>query len=201
MSELKDFIIKNDILIEYTGSSGEVVIPECVVEIGSFSFSGNKKLKKITIPSNVKRVNAYAFDGCSNLVELDIKEVEYLGRYAFRNCDALTVIHFPNFTSPHLAIEATAFGVERIPNEEDEDVYYVGGNMNVQAIYVSSTQKGYRGTIADLYNGRGSFEIVLERCLNMQELRKKHHIVVHCLDGIYGEVQSTSQADFEKLGF
>lgn len=202
MNELKDFIIKNDVLIEYVGSSGEVVIPECVVEIASFAFSGNKNLKKITIPSNVKRVNSYAFDGCSNLVELDIKEeVEYLGRYAFRNCEALEIIHFPNLMSPLSAIETTAFGVERICDEEKEDVYFVGGNMNVQTIYVSTTQKGYQGAMDDLYNGRGSFELVLNCCLNMEELRKKHNVVVHCLDGIYGEPQSKQKTNFEKWRF
>jgi hypothetical protein len=103
--------------------------------------------------------------------------------------------------SPRSAIETTAFGVERICDEEKEDVYFVGGNMNVQTIYVSTTQKGYQGTMEDLYNGRGSFELVLNCCLNMEELRKKHNVVVHCLDGIYGETQSKQKTNFEKWGF
>ena len=34
----KDFIIENDVLIEYTGEGGEVVIPNGVTSIGSGAF-------------------------------------------------------------------------------------------------------------------------------------------------------------------
>jgi len=35
----KDFIIENDVLIEYTGEGGEVVIPNGVTSIGDEAFA------------------------------------------------------------------------------------------------------------------------------------------------------------------
>ena len=45
------------------------VIPECVIEVGPFAFCGQTALAKIIIPGTVRKIDAYAFDGCSGLKE------------------------------------------------------------------------------------------------------------------------------------
>ena len=40
MSDLKDFVIEDGILLKYTGPDGDVVIPEGVTSIGEKTFFG-----------------------------------------------------------------------------------------------------------------------------------------------------------------
>lgn len=68
----------------------EVVFPETLSEIGSYSFYGNGGLKKIVIPNNVKRIGEWAFWGCGvscpTFEQLYIpQDVEVIGVNAFRH--------------------------------------------------------------------------------------------------------------------
>lgn len=49
-----DFVIRNNVLLEYKGSDTDVVIP-------SGAFSGCRYLNVITIPAKVKNVGKYVF--------------------------------------------------------------------------------------------------------------------------------------------
>ena len=57
-----DFVIENGVLKEYTGSGGDVVIPEGVTEIGAgvfFSYRANRlvantNVKTVTVPLGVE---------------------------------------------------------------------------------------------------------------------------------------------------
>jgi len=46
-------------------------------------------IKELTIPKNIKEINAHAFDGCKQLTKIVLEEdgVEKLGDYAFANCN------------------------------------------------------------------------------------------------------------------
>ena len=48
-----DFIVKNGILIKYTGNDADVVIPGGVTEIGFTAFIGCGSLTNVTIPDSV----------------------------------------------------------------------------------------------------------------------------------------------------
>ena len=64
------------------------------------AFQYCSKLKSITIPSKVKAIGAYAFDG-SGLTTLTIPaNVTVVNYYAFRNCDALASINIEESTEP-----------------------------------------------------------------------------------------------------
>lgn len=57
-----------------------------VTAIGEYAFykeEGNATLRKITLPSTVKEIGAYAFYECSALEEIDLGRVETIGDYAF----------------------------------------------------------------------------------------------------------------------
>ena len=50
----KDFIIENDVLIEYTGEGGEVVITNGVTSIGDEAFADCNGLTGVEIPNGDK---------------------------------------------------------------------------------------------------------------------------------------------------
>ena len=96
-----DFQIKDGILEKYTGSDEIVTIPAGVIEIGKDAFSGNERIKKIIIPSDVKKINSNYFNhgsfrNCSELSEVIISEgVTDIGMGTFSNCTELKTVSLP----------------------------------------------------------------------------------------------------------
>lgn len=74
-----------------------LVLPESLVEIGAFSFTGCRKLIKVYLPSNLKKIGYFAFDK-TNIKNIIIPQsVEEL-EPAFNECDNLETITFTNAT-------------------------------------------------------------------------------------------------------
>ena len=73
------------------------VIPEDVVAIGPYAFTGCKGLKSIRIPNSVTSIGMQAFWSCSNLTSTNlpegIKNIDYM---AFSGCSNLTEIIIPS---------------------------------------------------------------------------------------------------------
>lgn len=67
-----DFEIKDGILVKYTGTDTEVVIPDDVKEIGKDAFQ-HSHITSVKIPGSVKVIGEGAFSGCP-LKEIDIEE-------------------------------------------------------------------------------------------------------------------------------
>ncbi|MBQ2848436.1 MAG: leucine-rich repeat domain-containing protein [Clostridia bacterium] len=89
-------------LWEYTGEETELIIPaetpdgNPVVAIHCESFSKNKNLKKVVIPSSVKTIGVEAFKNCITLEEIIIPDsVEIIGDEAFLGCTSLKNIDYP----------------------------------------------------------------------------------------------------------
>ena len=72
---LKDdvqFVILDDILIQYNGTDTNVTIPSQVKAISGGAFSGNQTVTEITLSSNTKLLCNGAFDSCSKLSKITI---------------------------------------------------------------------------------------------------------------------------------
>ena len=92
MSEIRDFIIKNGFLKKYVGPSGDVVIPDGVVKIGTFAFWNCTNITRVTIPNSVISIEKCAFSGCTRLTNITISNsVTHINHYAFYNCHKLTI--------------------------------------------------------------------------------------------------------------
>ena len=90
MSDIKDFVIEDGVLEEYTGNDAEVVIPEGVTSIGDSAFSGCTNLTAITIPDSVTSIGNYAFGECTKLTTITIPDsVTSIGGNAFWGCKGL----------------------------------------------------------------------------------------------------------------
>ena len=60
-------------------------------------FNGRDRLKSITIPDSITKIDWYAFEGCSNLTSITIpNSVTRIGYKAFKDCSNLTSITIPN---------------------------------------------------------------------------------------------------------
>ena len=89
-------VIENGVLLNGSGFSGEVVIPEGVTEIANDAFSGNDKITKVTLPSTLEKIGMGAFMRCSSLTEINIPEsVKSIGESAFASCGSLADITIP----------------------------------------------------------------------------------------------------------
>jgi hypothetical protein len=85
--------------------SGDVEIPETftykgvkykVINIDFGAFRGNTKITSVTIPSTVRTIGGYAFDGCTKLKSVTISKqakLSSIGEYAFEGCTVLKEIY------------------------------------------------------------------------------------------------------------
>lgn len=79
------------------GKSGVVSIPESVIQIETYAFSGCGELTSIIIPETVTSFGESAFSGCSALTGIELpKNITTISKYAFHNCTGLTEISIPS---------------------------------------------------------------------------------------------------------
>jgi hypothetical protein len=96
MGNLNDFQIENGVLVKYTGSGGDVVIPESVTSIGERAFSFCEGLTSVVIPEGVTSIGEFAFLCCYSLTSVMIAEgVTSIGYSAFHWCKSLTSVEIP----------------------------------------------------------------------------------------------------------
>ena len=70
--EENPLVIESNILIDGTGCSGEVTIPDGVKRISWSAFSAAKAVTDVTVPASVTTIGNSAFQYCSNLITLTI---------------------------------------------------------------------------------------------------------------------------------
>lgn len=72
-----------------------VTIPEKIIYneeeyvvsfIEANAFSDCKELKKVTLPSAIYSIRDYAFKGCTNLEEINLQSITFIGCEAFKDC-------------------------------------------------------------------------------------------------------------------
>lgn len=84
-----DFISPdNKVLLKYKGSDQFVKIPGFVNEIAGGAFRGCKSVRRIIVPSSVKKLGEYAFYGCPNLDLISgLDGVEQCSAKTFGSCE------------------------------------------------------------------------------------------------------------------
>jgi len=93
-----DFEIKEDgKLTYYSGSGGDITIPDGVTVIDIFAFARRDDLTSVTIPDSVTEIGESAFIGCSGLTSVTILgDLTHLGIEVFSGCSSLTSITLPD---------------------------------------------------------------------------------------------------------
>lgn len=77
----QDHIIRDGILLKYTGLGGDVVIPDGVTEIGEKVFKENNTLKSVSFPESLQIIGSEAFANCNGLtsvtIQSSVKEIRF----------------------------------------------------------------------------------------------------------------------------
>ena len=83
----------------YENGIGIMKFEDDLTFIGPFTFTDNKKLKTIILPSKITRIETYdpPFSGCTSLISIVLPDnLEYIGDEAFYDCSSLTSVTIPN---------------------------------------------------------------------------------------------------------
>ena len=102
------------------GKAASYTIPDSVISIGNYAFSGCTKLTGVTIPDSVTSLGDYVFGFCAALTNVTVgKKVSSIGSDAFTGCTNLSAIYFAG-RAPAVATTAFQFDSQAI-------VYYLPG--------------------------------------------------------------------------
>ena len=101
--EAKSFIIPNGVMsIEKYAFSGcssliSISVPKSVTSFGDGAFDGCSSLSSIAISDSITSISAWTFDGCKSLRSLIIPDsVTCIGNEAFRGCSSLCSLVIPD---------------------------------------------------------------------------------------------------------
>ena len=153
---------ENKILVGYTGSETELVLPEDIKEIHQFAFYNCNRITSVTIPNsvlfieddafaycssltnvtignNVGYIGDEVFYGCSSLTSVTIPDsVTCIGSYAFRDCDSLTSITFEDTSTWYRTIQSSDW-----QNKTGGKLTYVSTPTNNDEIFVDNYYNYY----------------------------------------------------------
>lgn len=93
------------------------VIKDFYTIIDNNAFQGKTEIESITIPDNIEMIGGYAFEGCSNLSNVNFgpgSKLTSIGSNAFQNCTALTSITLPNSVTTIYAAAFSSSGLTSI---------------------------------------------------------------------------------------
>ena len=77
--------------------SGNVAIPNSMVEIPDGLFDGNKQITSVSVPGTIKKIGARAFADCENLESVTLEEgIESIDSNVFTGCTKLRHVTYPD---------------------------------------------------------------------------------------------------------
>lgn len=100
MSNEKDFVIENGVLVKYKGKGDEVVVPDGVTKIDAEVFRKKSKITSVVVPEGVREIGDFAFQECTKLERVLLPQsLEMVRKGAFDYCRSLTELIFPRARS------------------------------------------------------------------------------------------------------
>lgn len=103
-SNVDDFVFEGSSLVNYKGTSVDVVIPESyekdgtTIEVKSIKesvFAYNSLIKSVVVPKGVTSLRENMFAGCYSLEKVEFKgSIKYIPNYCFDKCYNLTKVEF-----------------------------------------------------------------------------------------------------------
>ena len=115
-----DFYIHRDVLVEYYGNGGEVVVPDGIREIGISAFEGSA-VTDVKLPETLRVINAFAFNNTPIRSVALPAALRKADRYSFGQtaCLESILVGNPNMTIEALAFWKSAAEAEVVLNKKD----------------------------------------------------------------------------------
>lgn len=185
-TELDESQIPEMLLIPSLSPDGRAI-----TTIGSFS---NDKVKVVYMPDSVKRISAYAFDGCENLARVRLsRNLESINKQAFANCESMTSLTLPD--EVQLSLDLTAIdGCSSLTN------LHIPANVTPQSL---TAFKGCDALKTITVDEENEFYTVENNCFlyNAETAFKKQKTLIKALDGFVIPQDTTTVSDyaFEKV--
>ncbi|MCD4827452.1 MAG: leucine-rich repeat protein [Acholeplasmataceae bacterium] len=91
--EINKFFVENDNL-RYAAYNGVLYSKDLKILI---RFPIASTIKNYKVPDHVEIIGNSAFDDCSNLISVDLNQVQIIEDWAFHGCDSLTKVFIPSY--------------------------------------------------------------------------------------------------------
>lgn len=96
MSEYNEFKIEEDMIMEYYGNGGNVVIPDGIKDIFFQAFYEIDNITSLTIPGSIIDITPFVFEHCSSLKEVILKHgIKVIGVNSFNYCNNIEIVKLP----------------------------------------------------------------------------------------------------------
>lgn len=91
-----EFVIKDNVLVKYTGNASHVAVPSGLKAIGPCAFHSNTTIQSLELPEGLKRIEKSAFSHCRFLRQVQFPDsLTVVDAYAFVGCISLESLHLP----------------------------------------------------------------------------------------------------------
>ncbi len=108
--------IEGDTLTNYSGTGGDVVVPDGVKHIAEIAFVNRTTVTSVTLPEGIETIGISAFSGCRNMTSINLPDsITSIGKRAFFSCESLTEITIPaGVTSIELGVFDGCRGLQTV---------------------------------------------------------------------------------------
>lgn len=132
------YIVGDGILLGYSGTDKNVVIPDGVKTVSAGCFAGNKQIESVCMPSSLTLIDTDAFRDCINLKNVSGGEnVKTIGSRAFMGCPVLSF----TITSNIKEVGLRAFDFSNLDVDDSDKVVVFNGNILPKVIDDSSSKR------------------------------------------------------------
>lgn len=104
-----------------------VEIGDKITKIGTQAFAGLNDVTSVTIGNAVNIIASYAFQDCSKLTNLELRNVTEIGNYAFSNCSSLESVSKSELGAWSLGENAFS-NCSRLKAVNSKELFAVSGN-------------------------------------------------------------------------
>ena len=120
-------------LVAYpNGLEGKFTIPESVITVGSYAFSGTYRLTEVYMHNRVSSVSDGAFLECDGLEYIKLSDcLKVLGKKALAGCDSLRKLHLP----ASLSIIGDDAVLGELSSDDSKQYYFTDGIYCVKNSY------------------------------------------------------------------
>lgn len=177
----------------------ELELPEGITEVPDYMCEGCQHLKKVVLPSTVKRIMHGAFNCCEQLQQINLPDsIELIGGSVFRYCDSLKQIVLPpklSFISSEMLYYSGIESVEIHKNIKEIGYWAFWGCRHLKRLVIPesvinigfgivSSHEGFDGVECHAKGYHVENDALIDD--EKQELlccwtRQKHYVVPECV--------------------